>query len=88
MSQDHPSPQPCTYSSSGGASGKNSVANAGDVRDAGLNPGSGRSPGKGNINPLQYSCLENPIDKRGLVGYSSWGLKELDMNEATQHACM
>ena len=34
---------------------------------------------KGNGNPLQYSCLENPMDQRSLVGYSPWGLKELDM---------
>ena len=41
---------------------KNPPANAGDVRDAGSIPGSGRSPGKENGNPLQYSCLENPMD--------------------------
>ena len=39
---------------------KNLPANAGDIRDAGLIPGSGRSPGGGHGNPLQYSCLENP----------------------------
>ena len=39
---------------------KNPPANAGDVRDAGSIPGSGRSPGEGNGNPLQYSCLGNP----------------------------
>ena len=42
---------------------KNLHANAGDVRDAGLIPGLGRSPGEGNGNPLQYSCLENPMDR-------------------------
>ena len=42
---------------------KNLPANAGDIRDAGSTSGSGRSPGVGNDNPLQYSCLENPIDK-------------------------
>ena len=42
---------------------KNLTANAGDLRDAGLIPGSGRSPGEGNGNPLQYSCLENPMDR-------------------------
>ena len=46
----------------------------------GLIPGSGRSPGEGNGYPLQYSCLENPMD-RGLVGYSPWGHKESDMTE-------
>ena len=41
---------------------KNSPANAGDRREAGSIPGLGRSPGEGNDNPLQYSCLENSID--------------------------
>ena len=41
---------------------KNPPANAGDIRDAGLIPGSGRSPGGGHGNPLQYSCLKNPMD--------------------------
>ena len=36
---------------------------AGDLRDVGSNPGLGRSPGEGNGNPLQYSCLENPMDR-------------------------
>ena len=40
-------------------------ANAGDRRDTGLIPVSGRSPGGGHGNPLQYSCLENPMDRRG-----------------------
>ena len=38
-------------------------ANAGDVRDVGLIPGSGRFPGGGHGNPLQYSCPENPMDR-------------------------
>ena len=42
---------------------KNPPANAGDVRDPGSIPGSGRSPGGGHGNPLQYSCLENPMDR-------------------------
>ena len=42
---------------------KNLPANAGDVRDSGSIPGSGRSPGGGHDNPLQYSCLENPMDR-------------------------
>ena len=41
---------------------KNPPANAGDARDAGLTRGFGRSPGGGHGNPLQYSCLENPMD--------------------------
>ena len=42
---------------------KNLLANAGDIRDTGLIPGSGRCPGEGNGNPLHYSCLENPMDR-------------------------
>ena len=42
---------------------KNPPARTGDTRDVGLIPGSGRSPGEGNGNPLQYSCLENPMDR-------------------------
>ena len=43
--------------------GKNPPANAGSMRDAGSVPGSGRSPGGGHGNPLQDSCLENPMDR-------------------------
>ena len=46
----------------GGASGKKLSANAGDIRDTGSVPGSGRSPGEGHGNPLLYSCLDNPMD--------------------------
>ena len=42
---------------------KNLPANAGDAGDAGLIPGLGRSPGVGNGNPLQYSCLQNPMGR-------------------------
>ena len=53
---------------------KNPPANAGDIRDEGSIPGLGRSPGGGNVNPLQYSYLESPHGQRSLVGYSpkSW----------------
>ena len=51
----------------------NPSANAGDIKDTGWIPGSGRSPGGGRGNPLQYSCLENPHGQKGLVGYSPWG---------------
>ena len=44
---------------------KNLPANAGDVGDVGLIPGSGRSPGGGDGNPLQYPCLENPMEEPG-----------------------
>ena len=43
---------------------KNLPANAGDTRDSGLIPGLERSPGESQGNPLQYSCLENPMDRR------------------------
>ena len=50
---------------------KNPHADAGAAGEVGLFPGSGRSPGVGNGNPLQYSCLENSIhDQRSLEGYS------------------
>ena len=42
---------------------KNLPANAGDIRDVGSIPGSGRSPGEGHGNPRQYSCLDNPVDR-------------------------
>jgi len=42
---------------------KNLPANAGDTREVGSIPGSGKSPGGGNVNPLQYSCLENSMDR-------------------------
>ena len=54
---------------------KNLPANAGEARDVGSVPGSERSPGVGNYDPLQYSCLENPHGQRSLVGYSLWSCK-------------
>ena len=53
-----------------GSDGKASAYNAGDLGSVLL---SGRSPGEGNDNPLQYSCLENPVEPRSLAGYSPWG---------------
>ena len=44
------------------------VESAGDIREVGLIPGSGRSPGGGHGNPLQYSCLENPVDRGAWQG--------------------
>ena len=55
-----------------GSAVKNLPASAGDT---GLIPGWDRSPGEGNGNPLQYSCLENPMDRGALAGYSSWGCR-------------
>ena len=61
----------------------NPPANAGDVRDAGSIPGSGRSPGEGNGNPIQYSCLKKPHGQRS---YIPEGCKESDRTEATLHS--
>ena len=47
----------------GGAVVESQPVNAGNARDSGSIPGLGRSPGEGNGNPLQYSCLENPMDR-------------------------
>ena len=55
-----------------GSVSKESACNAGDTGDLGSVPGSGRSPGGGKGNPLQYSCLENPMD-RGAGGLQSMG---------------
>ena len=59
---------------------KNPPVNAGDVQSI---PGSRRSPGEGNGNPLPYSCLENPHGQRSLVGCSPWGHKQPDTTERT-----
>ena len=57
---------------------KNLPTNTGD---AGWIPGLRRSPGVGNGNPFQYSCLENPHGQRRLVGYRPWGHKESETIE-------
>ena len=59
---------------------RNLPAHAGDARHASLIPGLGRSPGEGNGNPLQYSCLGN-LTNRG--AYSPWGCRESDTTEQT-----
>ena len=55
--------------------GSDHKVSACSVGDSGLIPGWGRSPGEGNGNPLQYSCLENPMDRGACWGYSPWGTK-------------
>ena len=65
----------------GGSDGKESACDAWDLP---LIPRLGRSPGEGNGNLLQYSCLENPHGQRRLAGYSLWGCKELDTDWATK----
>ena len=64
---------------------RNLPINAGDIRDADSIPESGRSPGGGHGNILQYSCLENPMDMRSLAGYGLWGRKEVrqDWSDST-----
>ena len=76
-----------------GSADKESACNAGDtgdLGDPGSIPGSGRSPGGGNGNPLQYSCLENPHGQKSLAGYSPCRHKEPDTTEwlNTQHTPM
>ena len=63
---------------------KNSPASAGEIRDIGSIPGSGRSPGEGHGNRLQYSCLENPHGQRSLAGCSPWSCRESVMTELTE----
>ena len=58
---------------------KNPPANAGDTRDMGSIPESGRSPGIGSGNLLQYSCLENSMD-RGAGGLQTMGLRRVEDN--------
>ena len=60
---------------------KNLPASAGDARDAGLIPGLGRSPGKGNGNPLQYSCLENHMNREARQNTIQGVSKESDTTE-------
>ena len=65
---------------------KNLPANAGDIRDTCSIPGSGRFPGGGNGNPLQYSCLGNPTGRGDWWAIVHRVAKESDMTEARQHA--
>ena len=60
---------------------KNPPANAGDTRDEGSIPGLGRSPGVGNGNTLQYSCLENPMDRGAWWATVHGVTKEMDTTE-------
>ena len=76
----------CDTGFSGGASCKESAANEGDMRCTGLIPGSGRSPGGGHGNPLQYFCLENLMERGAYwamdhkVAKSQTWLKQLIMH--------
>ena len=64
--------------------GKNLSANSGDTEDPGSIPGWGRSPGGGNGNPLQDSCLGNPMD-RGAQWATVHGLQRVGRDRATEH---
>ena len=64
-------------------SGKESTCNAGNMGDTGLIPGSGRSPGEGNGNSLQYSCLGNPMD-RGTWEATAHGVPRIRHNLANK----
>ena len=65
---------------------KEYACSAGDTSDIDSVPGSlGRFPGEGHGNPLQYSCLENPVDRRAW-GAVVCGVAELDITEATEHS--
>ena len=66
---------------------KNPPANAGDIRDMGFIPGSGRSPRVGNDNPLQYSFLENPMG-RGVCWVTTHMSQRVGHKRATEPACM
>ena len=62
-------------------SGKESACSAGAAGDKGSVPQLGRPPGGGHGNPLQYSCLENPMDRGAWLVIKSWrGLKQLSMH--------
>jgi len=61
--------------------GSNSIESVCIAEDPGLNPGSGRSPGEGNGNPLQYSCLESSMGREAWQGTVHGGHKESDMTE-------
>ena len=68
---------------------KNPPASAGDLRDVGLIPGLGRFPGEGNGNPLQYSCLGNPLDRGAWWATvhsitKSW----TQLNRLSMHSCI
>ena len=68
----------------GQLSSKETTCNAGDTGDSGSVPGSGRSPGEGNGNPLQYASLGNPMD-RGARWATVLGLQESGVNEQLNH---
>ena len=75
----------CWISQVGFTGSSSSKETACSVRDLSLIHGSGRSPGKGNGNPLQYFCLEKSHGQRSLARYSPWDHKELNMTKWLTH---
>ena len=71
-------PTPVYFGFSDGSVGKEFTCDAGDLV---LIPGLRKFPEGGCGNPLQYSCLENPLEQRSLAGYSPWGQNESDTTE-------
>ena len=73
---------------------KNLPASVGDIRDTGSIPGSGRSPAGGNGNPLQYSCLEDPMDRRAwwakvhMIAKSQTRLKRFNTHTESIHSLL
>ena len=76
------------YGFPGGSVGKESTCSAGDTGDAGSTPGSGRSPEGGHGNPLQYSCLDNPMDRGALqaIAHSRYS-RATAQHMADLHCC-
>ena len=70
----------------GSSVGKEPACNAGDAKDMGLSPRSGRSPWRRAWQPTPVFLPEESHWQRSLAGYSPWGHKELDMTEATEHS--
>ena len=66
---------------------KNPPTNAGDTGNMGLIPGSRKSPGVGNDNPLQYVCLGKFHGQRSLAGYSPWDSMDYAESDMAEHAC-
>ena len=68
---------------------KNPLANAGDIKDVGSIPGSGRFPEEGNGNPFQNPCLENPMDKgASQATFHRFAQGRTQLRQLSMHACI